>query len=153
MSRFNEYIIKSIGGVSVKVSVKDAMLLRQSIKEELDAINDYSKRALKATNEAVKNLFLEVAREEKVHFGEFEEMLEVVDPEHEPAEEEGEEEVKSGEALDGITESFTGFGKSGTIQKFGNDIIITDAKQRSISLSKQDICDLLKKLKTLKCKR
>lgn len=150
MSRFNKYIVKSIDGIKIKTSIQDSILLRQSIKEELDAINDYSKRALKSSNKAVKNLFLDVAREEKVHFGEFEEMLEMVDPEHETAEEEGEEEVKSGDAIDGITEALSGFGRGGTIQRFGNDVIITDSKQRSISLTKQEVCDLLKKLKCVK---
>ncbi len=48
-----------------------------------------------------------------------------------------------------VFESIKGFGKFGTIQIFGNDVIITDKKQRSISLSKQDTKDLINKLKEM----
>ena len=156
MSKFKKYIT-IIGGTTVKESWKDAIALRESIKDEIDAIDRYTERANKSENLSVKNLLLDIAKEEKVHFGELEEMLEAVDPEHEPAEEEGEEEVNSGDALDDkrfksndLDESISGFGRGGTIQKFGNDIIISDSKQRSIQLSKQEVCDLLKKLKCYK---
>ncbi len=83
-----------MGGSVVTLSVNDVLLIRESLKEELEAINDYTERASKCDNQLVKKLFLDIAREEKVHFGEFEELLEMVDTEHEPAEEEGEEELE-----------------------------------------------------------
>ena len=78
----------------VNPSSKDAELIRKSIVEEMEAVNDYIKRAEMCENEAVRKLFLDIAREERVHFGEFEEMLEAVDLLHEPSEEEAEEELE-----------------------------------------------------------
>jgi len=45
-----------------------------------------------------------------------------------------------------INERLIGFGKSNTLQLFGNDVIITDPKGRSISLSKKDSIELIKVL-------
>jgi len=45
-----------------------------------------------------------------------------------------------------LNEKFMGFGKNGTIQIFGNDIIITDASDRSISITKKDAVDLVRVL-------
>jgi len=45
-----------------------------------------------------------------------------------------------------LDEKFMGFGQKGTIQVFGNDIIITDASDRSISITKKDAVDLVKVL-------
>jgi len=73
---------------------RDAQILRLGIIAEMDASNLYEKLALLAQNKKVKKTLLDVSREEKVHFGEFEELLEIVDPEFDKAEEEGEEEVK-----------------------------------------------------------
>ena len=47
-------------------------------------------------------------------------------------------------------ESLVGWGKKGTIQTFGNDVVVTDAKNRSIQLTKPEVCDLLKVLKCMK---
>jgi len=72
---------------------RDMQILRLGIIAELDAANLYEKLALLASNKKLKKVLLDVSREEKVHFGEFEELLETIDPEFEKAEEEGEDEV------------------------------------------------------------
>lgn len=73
---------------------RDAQIIRLSIIAELDASNLYEKLANLAQNKKLKEVLLDVSREEKVHFGEFEAMLEKIDKEFEKAEEEGEDEVE-----------------------------------------------------------
>jgi hypothetical protein len=45
-----------------------------------------------------------------------------------------------------LNEKLMGFGDYGTIQIFGNDIIITDKDKRSISITRKDAVDLVKSL-------
>jgi hypothetical protein len=78
---------------------RDMAILRISMIAELDAVNFYERLAELATHEAIKKVMLDVANEEKVHAGEFEALLEEIDPEYEKLEEEGEDEV---EELTGI---------------------------------------------------
>jgi len=73
---------------------RDLQILRLGMIAELDAVNLYDKLAGLATSENVSKLMLDVSREEKVHAGEFETLMEEIDPDYEKAEEEGEEEVK-----------------------------------------------------------
>lgn len=73
---------------------RDLQMLRFSIIAEYDAASLYEQFAEMSINSDVKELMLDIAREEKVHIGEFEYLLEELDPEHEPAEEEGEEEIE-----------------------------------------------------------
>ncbi len=73
---------------------RDIQILRLGIIAELDASNIYDTLAGLATSEDVKKLMLDISREEKVHAGEFETLMERMDPEYEKAEEEGEEEVE-----------------------------------------------------------
>ena len=77
-----------------KGQMRDMQILRLGIIAETDASNLYEKLALLASDKRVKQVMFDVSREEKVHFGEFEELLETIDPEFEKAEEEGEDEVK-----------------------------------------------------------
>jgi len=81
---------------------KEMQMLRLAIVAETDAVNLYESMAANTDNENLKKLFLVIAREEKVHFGEFEEVLEFIDKEHEEAEEEGEEEVEDMDIMDGL---------------------------------------------------
>ena len=74
---------------------RDVQILRLGIIAELDAVNLYDKLAGLATSQDVKRLMLDVSREEKVHAGEFETLMEEIDPDYEKAEEEGEEEVRN----------------------------------------------------------
>ena len=77
-----------------KGKLRDIQILRLGIIAELDASNLYEKLAELASNKKVKEVLLDVSREEKVHFGEFEALMETLDPEFEEAEEEGEKEVE-----------------------------------------------------------
>ncbi len=72
----------------------EKQMVRTAIIAEMDAINLYEQLANKSKNKKVKETFFEVAREEKVHVGEFEALIEMLDKEHEPAEEEGKKEVE-----------------------------------------------------------
>lgn len=101
--RFDDYINRdfdgdfhdnTVGKMAVKVSARDAKLIRKSIIEEMEAVNDYIERASKCENDVVRKVFLDIAEEERVHFGEFEMLLEAVDPLHEPSEDEAEEELE-----------------------------------------------------------
>jgi hypothetical protein len=77
-----------------KGQFRDMQILRLGIIAETDASNLYEKLALLASDKRVKKVMQDVSREEKVHFGEFEAILEEIDPEFEKAEEEGESEAE-----------------------------------------------------------
>lgn len=53
----------------------DTELLRAGILAELDAINLYEQMAATTDDENLKKVFMEVAKEEKTHVGEFQAML------------------------------------------------------------------------------
>ncbi len=53
----------------------DLELLRAGILAELDAINLYEQMAATTDDENLKKVFMEVAKEEKTHVGEFQAML------------------------------------------------------------------------------
>jgi rubrerythrin len=72
--------------------LNDIQLLRKGMIEEIKAINLYEQAAQQAKNPMIRELFLDIAEEEKVHMVEFEELMERFDPSWEEAEEEGEEE-------------------------------------------------------------
>ena len=72
---------------------RDMQILRLGIIAEMDASNLYEKLASLTKDKRVKKIMLDISREEKVHVGEFEELLEMIDPEFEKAEEEGKDEV------------------------------------------------------------
>jgi rubrerythrin len=75
-------------------------ILRLAIIAEYDAASLYEKMAEETSDKNIKKVLLEVANEEKAHIGEFEFLLEHVDPEHETNEEKGEEEVMDLTGLD-----------------------------------------------------
>jgi len=74
-----------------KLSDKD--ILRASIMAELDAISLYEGFADVARNKNVKTVLLDIAQEEKVHVGEFQEMLFREDDDYDRAMHKGREEV------------------------------------------------------------
>lgn len=82
-----------------KKLTKDEIIsvLRDDIAAEIDAINFYLSQARLIENEKVKTTLLEIAREEKVHLGEFLTLLEELDPEQVKAIKEGRKEVKEKE--------------------------------------------------------
>ena len=73
---------------------KDMEILRLAIIAEYDAANLYEQLRREATDKNVKKVMQDVANEEKEHIGEFEFLLEHIDPDHEKSENEGEEEAK-----------------------------------------------------------
>lgn len=60
----------------------DLEILRISIIAELDASNLYEKLARKCQNENVKKVLLDISKEERVHAGEFRNLIEMIDPEY-----------------------------------------------------------------------
>ncbi len=72
----------------------DSELARIGLIAELDAINLYEQLAMLAKDDLVKKVFLDIAREEKEHVGEFLELLKKLDNQIVDALEEGAEEVK-----------------------------------------------------------
>ena len=50
-------------------------ILRVAIIAELDAVNLYEQLAAATTNENIRKVLLEIAREEKTHVGEFQALL------------------------------------------------------------------------------
>ena len=79
-----------------KVSAEniDKEILRFGIIAELDAINLYEQLAAKTKNEKIKEVFLDIAKEEKTHVGEFQAMLLELDKEQVEELEEGKKEVE-----------------------------------------------------------
>ena len=69
-------------------------ILRAGIIAELDAINLYEQMAALTTNENIRKILLDIAKEEKTHVGEFQALLLREDKEQERELEEGGKEVK-----------------------------------------------------------
>ncbi len=69
-------------------------ILRAAIIAELDAINLYEQMAALTTNENIKKILLDVAKEEKTHVGEFQTLLLREDKEQMNELEHGKEEVE-----------------------------------------------------------
>ena len=72
----------------------DKQILRVAIIAELDAINLYEQLAAITKDENLKTVFLDIAKEEKTHVGEFLTMLLMKDEEQQEKLEAGEEEVE-----------------------------------------------------------
>ncbi len=71
----------------------DVELVRLGIIAELDAINLYEQLASQAKSALVRRVFLDIAKEEKEHVGEFLELLKSLDVEIDKALKEGADEV------------------------------------------------------------
>ena len=74
--------------------MSDASILRLAIQAEYDAVNLYEQMAATTDNTKLKETFLEVVNEEKVHIGEFETLLSEIDDDHKKEKMKGKEEVK-----------------------------------------------------------
>jgi rubrerythrin len=72
----------------------DREILRAGMIAELDAINFYEQMAAMTENEDIRKVFLDIAKEEKTHMGEFQTLLLKEDEEQKEELKEGEEEVK-----------------------------------------------------------
>jgi len=81
------------GFADSKEFTSDTQMLNLAIMAEYDAITFYQQLASKCKSKNVRDLFLDVAREEKIHVGEFEGMLKELDPDHKKATKEGEDEL------------------------------------------------------------
>jgi len=73
---------------------KDSQILRTAIIAENDAINLYEQMSNETSNKDIKKVLLDIAKEEKVHVGEFEHLLEKFDAEYMSSEKEGKREAK-----------------------------------------------------------
>ena len=72
----------------------DAELLRVGMIAELDAVSLYEQLAAATDNYELKKVFLDIAKEEKTHFGEFQALLLKIDKEQVEELEKGKEEVE-----------------------------------------------------------
>jgi len=79
---------------SVKKDDVDKEILRTGVIAELDAINLYEQMAAIAKNDDIKNILLDIAKEEKTHVGEFLTLLLKKDKEQEVELGHGKKEVK-----------------------------------------------------------
>jgi len=83
-AKFINELMSDIPIDTKKISSKNINeeVLRIGIVAELDAINLYEQLSEKATNSKIKKLFLDIAKEEKTHVGEFEAALLMIDKEY-----------------------------------------------------------------------
>ena len=73
----------------------DLQILRIGIISEMDAISLYEQLSSIATNEKIKKIFLDIAKEEKTHVGEFEALLLKYDKEYKTELNSGSKEVEN----------------------------------------------------------
>ncbi len=91
-------IPKGFGKVKeIDLRMADAELVRLGLIAELDAVSLYEQLATHAKDPLLKKVFMEIAREEKEHVGEFLELLKRLDPEQIKALDTGAEEVREKE--------------------------------------------------------
>jgi len=79
---------------NVKKEDIDKEILRVGIIAELDAVNLYEQLAAMTSNNNIKMLFLDIAKEEKTHVGEFQTLLLTLDKQQEQELEKGKKEVE-----------------------------------------------------------
>ena len=72
----------------------DQEILRIGMIAELDAVSLYEQLAAMTENEKIKNILLDVAKEEKTHVGEFQALLLEIDKEQVQELEQGKKEVE-----------------------------------------------------------
>jgi len=72
----------------------DSELARIGMIAELDAVNLYEQLAAATENEDLKKVFMDIAKEEKTHFGEFQALLLKLDEEQVEELKKGREEVE-----------------------------------------------------------
>ena len=92
--KFKDFMLNEMLSNEMQLDNKtDDELLRMAIVAEQDAIVLYQLMARRVKNKKVKEVLLDVAREEKVHIGEFKGLLELLDKEEIPTEKEGKDEI------------------------------------------------------------
>jgi len=77
----------------ISPDVRDREILRTAIIAELDAVNLYERMATMTKDKSLKIVFMDVAKEEKTHVGEFQTLLLKLDREQEKELAEGKKEV------------------------------------------------------------
>lgn len=77
----------------ISKEMSDKEILRFGLAAELDAINFYEQMAEYTDDDNIKEVLLDVAKEEKEHVGEFQTLLLEKDPQQVEEMEEGKEEV------------------------------------------------------------
>ena len=93
---FDEFLNETMSTIpGSKSASTDKQILRAAILSELDAINLYEQMAEEAKDSTVKEVLLDVAKEEKTHIGEFQALLKKIDPEYAEELKKGKEEVKN----------------------------------------------------------
>jgi rubrerythrin len=93
--KFKDFMLNEMLSNEMQLDNKtDDELLRMAIVAEQDAIVLYQLMARRVKNKKVKEVLLDVAREEKVHIGEFKGLLELLDKEEIPSEKEGKREIE-----------------------------------------------------------
>jgi rubrerythrin len=93
---FDEFLNETMAAIpGSKNTTSDKQILRTAILAELDAINLYEQMAEEAKNTTVKEVLLDVAKEEKTHIGEFQALLKKLDTEYAEELKNGKEEVKN----------------------------------------------------------
>jgi rubrerythrin len=80
--------------VNISKETIDKEILRAGMIAELDAINMYEQMASFAKDANIKNMLLDIAKEEKTHLGEFQRLLLNRDKEQVEELEKGKKEVK-----------------------------------------------------------
>ena len=89
MKSFKQLLTESHADVD---KLTDLQMVRLALQEEIKAINLYEQMSQRANDPRVVKLLESLTHEEKVHSVECEELIEMIDPGYEDAEEEGEEE-------------------------------------------------------------
>lgn len=89
MKSFRQLLNESHADVD---KLTDLQMVRLALQEEIKAINLYEQMSQRANDPRVVKLLESLTHEEKVHSVECEELIEMIDPGYEDAEEEGEEE-------------------------------------------------------------
>ena len=110
----------------------------EAVIAEFDAANLYEMMADLAAHPKLKELFMDIAEEEKVHIGEFESALEVVDPNYESNQEKGEDE---GEDVTGWDEEGEDEYEEGySLKEAATDIASRKAKMKEIAKANKMRC-------------
>jgi rubrerythrin len=79
---------------NVKKADVDKEILRLGMQAELDAVSLYEQLAATASDENIKTILLDIAKEEKTHLGEFQALLLKLDKEQVKELEAGKKEVE-----------------------------------------------------------
>lgn len=87
-----------LSGIPLTIDAQDPkeinkQILRLGMIAELDAVSLYEQLAAKTTNSNIKEILLDIAKEEKTHVGEFQALLLQLDKEQEEELNNGQEEV------------------------------------------------------------